>query len=75
MAVVVEKILVIVRDFLVGWFVVRVYGHYASASHCLTVNRQDGKGCGWLIIRGSRRASSTPADRMNETMRQINRKH
>ena len=33
MAVIVEKILVVVRDFLVGLFVVRVYGHYASASH------------------------------------------
>jgi hypothetical protein len=27
MAIVVEQILVVVGDFLVGWFVVRVYGH------------------------------------------------
>jgi hypothetical protein len=40
MAVVVEKILVAVRDFLVRLLIVRVYGHYASASHCLTVNCQ-----------------------------------
>jgi len=33
MAVIVEKILVIVGDFLVRLLVVRVYGHYASASH------------------------------------------
>ena len=33
MAVIVEKILVIVGDFLFGWLIVRVYGHYASASH------------------------------------------
>ena len=33
MAVVVEKILVVVRDLLVRLPVVRVYGHYASASH------------------------------------------
>jgi hypothetical protein len=32
MAVVVEKVFV-AWNFLVGWFVVRVYGHYASASH------------------------------------------
>jgi hypothetical protein len=33
MAVVVEKVLVVVGDFLVHLVIVRFYGHYASASH------------------------------------------